>query len=138
MIPAREKLVSRECSDPRTQVRLPFSLSREDQPGAHRPQKQQSSWERVLTVSIHAGQWVWGKGRVRENPHPAKKIIEENFHNLKREMSMNEQEAYRTNSLDQKINFSHHIIIKTPNAQNKERLLKAVRERVKYHIKADV
>jgi hypothetical protein len=29
--------------------------------------------------------------------------------------------------LDQKRNSSHHIIIKTPNAQNKERILKAVR-----------
>ena len=41
---------------------------------------------------------------------------------------MNIQEAYRTpNRLDQKRNSSHHIIIKTPNAQNKERILKAVR-----------
>jgi hypothetical protein len=30
--------------------------------------------------------------------------------------------------LDQKINSSRYIIIKTPNAQNKERILKAVRE----------
>ena len=45
-------------------------------------------------------------------------------------MPMNIQEAYRTpNRLDQKRNSSHHIIIKTPNAQNKERILKAVREK---------
>jgi hypothetical protein len=31
--------------------------------------------------------------------------------------------------LDQKRNSSHHIIIKTPNAQNKERILKAVKEK---------
>jgi hypothetical protein len=31
--------------------------------------------------------------------------------------------------LDQERNSSHHIIIKTPNAQNKERILKAVREK---------
>ena len=43
---------------------------------------------------------------------------------------MNIQEAYRTpNRLDQKINSSHHIIIKTPNAQNKTKILKAVREK---------
>ena len=43
------------------------------------------------------------------------KIIEENFPNLKREMPMNTQEAYRTtNRLDQKRNFYHHIIVKTP------------------------
>jgi hypothetical protein len=47
-------------------------------------------------------------------------------------MPVNIKEAYRTpNSLDQKKNFSYHIIIKTPNAQNKERILKAVRKKVK-------
>jgi hypothetical protein len=50
------------------------------------------------------------------------KIVEENFSNLKKEMPMNLQEAFRTpNRLDQKRNFSHHIIIKTPNALNKDR-----------------
>jgi hypothetical protein len=43
---------------------------------------------------------------------------------------MNIQEAYRTpNRLDQKRYSSHHIIIKTSNAQNKGIILKAVRER---------
>jgi hypothetical protein len=49
------------------------------------------------------------------------KIIEENFPNLKKVMPMTIKEAYRTpNRLDQKRNSSHHIIIKTPNALNKE------------------
>ena len=43
---------------------------------------------------------------------------------------MNIQEAYKTpNRLDQKRNPSCHIIIKMPNAQNKERILKAAREK---------
>ena len=43
---------------------------------------------------------------------------------------MNIQEAYRIpNRLDQKINSSHHIIVKTPNAQNQEIILKPVREK---------
>jgi hypothetical protein len=43
-------------------------------------------------------------------------------------MLMNIQEAYRTpNRLDKKRNSSYHIIIKIPNALNKERILKAVR-----------
>jgi hypothetical protein len=43
---------------------------------------------------------------------------------------MNIQVAYRTpNRLDQKRNSSCHMIIKTQNAQNKERILKAVREK---------
>jgi hypothetical protein len=58
------------------------------------------------------------------------KIIGENFPNLKKEMTMNIQEAYRTpNRLDQKRNFSLHIIIRTTNALNKDRILKAVREK---------
>jgi hypothetical protein len=45
-------------------------------------------------------------------------------------MPINILEAYRTpNKLDQKRNSSHHIIVKTPNEQNKERILKAVREK---------
>ena len=49
------------------------------------------------------------------------KIIEQNVPNLKKEVPMNIQEAYRTpNTLDQSRNSSHHIIIKTPNALNKE------------------
>jgi hypothetical protein len=58
------------------------------------------------------------------------KIIEENFPNLKKEVPMNMQEAYRTpNRLDQKRNSSRHIKIRTTNALNKERILKAVREK---------
>jgi hypothetical protein len=58
------------------------------------------------------------------------KIIEENFPKLKREMPMNIQETYRTpNRLDQKRNSSRHIIIRTTNALNKDRILKAVREK---------
>jgi hypothetical protein len=56
------------------------------------------------------------------------KIIEENFPNLRKEMTMNIQEAYRIpNSLDQKRNSSWHIIIRTTHALNKDRILKAVR-----------
>ena len=51
------------------------------------------------------------------------KIIEENFPNLKKEMPMNIQEAYRTpNRLDQKRNSSRRIIIRTSNALNKDRI----------------
>ena len=60
------------------------------------------------------------------------KIIEEKFPNLKKEMTMGIQEAYRTpNRLDQKRNSFQHIIIRIPNALNKDKILKAVRENVK-------
>jgi hypothetical protein len=58
------------------------------------------------------------------------KIIEVNFPNLKKEMAIKIQEAYRTpNRLDQKRKTSLHIIIKTLNAQNKERILRALSEK---------
>jgi hypothetical protein len=58
------------------------------------------------------------------------KIIKENLPNLKKEMPMNIQEAYRIpNRLDQKRNASLHIIIRTTNALNKDKILKAVREK---------
>jgi len=47
-------------------------------------------------------------------------------------MPKNKKEVYRTpNRLDQKRNSSHDIIVKIPNAQNKDRILKAVREKNK-------
>jgi len=59
-----------------------------------------------------------------------KRIVEENFPNLKKEKHINIQETHRTpNRVDQKRNCSSHIILKTSNAQNKERILKAVREK---------
>ena len=49
------------------------------------------------------------------------KIIEENFPYLKKEMPMNIQEPYITlNTLDQKRNSSHHIIIKTQMHKTKK------------------
>ena len=45
-------------------------------------------------------------------------------------MPMNIQEVYRSpNRLDEKRNSSQNIIIKTPDALNKDRILKAVREK---------
>jgi hypothetical protein len=59
------------------------------------------------------------------------KIIEENVPNLRKEMTMNIQEAYRTpNNLEQKRISSRHIIRTTNALLNKDRLLKAVREKV--------
>ncbi|XP_060221820.1 S-methyl-5'-thioadenosine phosphorylase isoform X2 [Meriones unguiculatus] len=57
------------------------------------------------------------------------KTIEENFPKLK-ESPIRIQETYRTpNKLDQKRKSSQHIIIKTISIQNKEKILKAEREK---------
>ena len=65
-----------------------------------------------------------------KEPEIFNKIMGKKFPNLKKEMPINIQEGYRTpNRLDQKRNSSSHIIVKTPNSQNKERILKSVREK---------
>jgi hypothetical protein len=59
------------------------------------------------------------------------KIIVEKFPNLKKERGVTQvQEVYRIpNHLDQKMNTPRNIIIKTLSTQNKERILKAAKER---------
>jgi hypothetical protein len=54
------------------------------------------------------------------------KIITENFPSLEKDKNIQVQEAYRTsNHQDQKRNTPKHIIIKTLNTQNKEKIVKA-------------
>jgi hypothetical protein len=56
------------------------------------------------------------------------KIIKENVPNLDKVMSIQVQEASRTpNRLDQTKTTTQHIIIKTTNTENRERILKAVK-----------
>jgi hypothetical protein len=57
------------------------------------------------------------------------KIIEENFRNLNKEMPIKTQKANRTPNTLEKIMFPCYVIIKTLNIQNKERMLKAAREK---------
>ena len=54
-------------------------------------------------------------------PNIFNKIIEENFPNLKKEMPMNIQEAYRIpNRMDQKKNSSCHIVTKIQMQETKK------------------
>jgi hypothetical protein len=58
------------------------------------------------------------------------KIITENFPNLEKAMPTQVQEASRTpNRLDQNRTTPQHIIIKTTSTEDRERILKTVRER---------
>jgi hypothetical protein len=58
------------------------------------------------------------------------KIITENFPNLEKVMPIQVQEASRTpNRLDQNRTTPRHIITRTTSTDNRERLLKAVREK---------
>jgi hypothetical protein len=59
-----------------------------------------------------------------------KNIIAENFPNLEKGRDIQVQEVYRIpNHQDQKRNTPGYIIIKTFNMQNKERILKAAKEK---------
>jgi hypothetical protein len=57
-------------------------------------------------------------------------IITENFPNLEKVMPIQVQEdSWTPNRLDKNRTFPQHIIIKTTSTENRERLLKAVREK---------
>jgi hypothetical protein len=65
---------------------------------------------RIIRVEENEDFQIKGPANILNN------IIEGNFSNLKKEMPMNIQGAYRTpNRLDQKINSFPHIIIRTTN-----------------------
>ena len=58
------------------------------------------------------------------------KIMKEKFHNLVREIDMQVQEAQRIpNKMDAKRPTPRHIIIKMPEVKDKERILRAAREK---------
>jgi hypothetical protein len=105
--------------------------------------KENAKFKKILTQNIKEIQdtmrrphlWIIGINenedfQLRGPVNTSNKIIEENFPNLKKEMPMNMQKACRApNRLDQKRNSFWHIRIRTTNAVNKDRILKAVREK---------
>jgi hypothetical protein len=77
-------------------------------------------------MTIEEGEEVQAKGTHKI----FNKIITENFPNLEKAMPIQVQEASRTpNRLDQNRTTPRHIIIKTTSTENRERILKAVREK---------
>jgi hypothetical protein len=60
------------------------------------------------------------------------KIITENFPNLEKHLPIQEQEVSMTpNRLDQNRTSLQHIIIKTTSTENRERILKTIRQKNK-------
>ena len=58
------------------------------------------------------------------------KIMKENFHNLVKEIDMQVQEAQRVpKKLEPRRNTPKHMIITLPKIKDKERILKAAREK---------
>ena len=71
-----------------------------------------------------------GKKKEQEIGNLFEKIMKENFPNLVREIDMQVQEAQRVpNKMDAKRPTPRHIIIKMPKVKDKERILKAAKEK---------
>jgi hypothetical protein len=69
---------------------------------------------------------------LQENTTKQVKVLNKTIQDLKMEVETikkSQRTSELQNRLDQKRNSSRHIIIKTPNARNKERILKALREK---------
>ena len=71
-----------------------------------------------------------GEEKEKEIENLFEKIVKENFLNLVKEIDMLVQEAQRVpNKMDAKRTTPRHIIIKMPKFKDKERILKAAREK---------
>ena len=71
-----------------------------------------------------------GEKRDQEIKNLFKKIMIENFPNLVKEVDIQVQEVQRVpNMMNPKRSTARHIIIKMPKVKDKERILKAARER---------
>ena len=71
-----------------------------------------------------------GKEEEQEIENLFEKIMKENFPNLVKEINLQVQEAQRVpKKLDSKRNTPKHIIIKLPMIKDKEKILKAAREK---------
>ena len=90
----------------------------------------QEIWDTMKRPTLRIIGIEEGEVQLKSTKDIFNKIIEENFLNLKKDMHMKIQEAYRTqNKLGQKKKSPQHIIIKTLNIQNKERILRATEEK---------
>ena len=85
----------------------------------------------TLNVPISESGVPEGEEEEQEIENLFEKIMKENFSNLVKEIDFQEvQEAQRVSkTLDPKRNTPKHIIIKLPKVKDKERILKAAREK---------
>ena len=71
-----------------------------------------------------------GEEKEQEIGNLLEKTMNENFSNLQKEIDMQVQEAQRIpNKMDAKRPIPRHIIIKMPKVKDKDRILKAAREK---------
>ena len=99
-----------------------------------RIQKSEHSIRRLWDISKHAKIRITGMPEGEEEEQGTgnlfEKIMKENFPNLAKEIYIQVQEAQRVpNKLVPKRTTPRHIIIKMPKVKDKERILKAAREK---------
>ena len=70
-----------------------------------------------------------GEEEEQETENLFEKIMKANFPNLVKEIHLKVQEAQRPNKMDTKRNTPRRIIIKLPKIKDKEKILKAAREK---------
>ena len=79
-----------------------------------------------------------GEEKEQEIVNLFEQIMKENFPNLGKEIDIQVQEAQRIpNKLDTRRNTPRHIIVKLPKIKDKERILKAAREKQRVTYKED-
>ena len=89
-----------------------------------------SLWDNFKRSNIHLIGVPEGEEKEQEIGNLSEKIVNENFPNLVKEIGMQVQEAQRLPiMMNAKRPAARHIIIKGPKVKNKERLLKAAREK---------
>ena len=115
-----------------------WNIERQNQPiritrRKKKPKKEDSVsslWDNFKHSNIHIKARAEGEKKEQEIGNLFEKIMKENFPNLVEEIDMQVQEAQRVpNKMDAKRPTPRHIIIKMPKVKDKERILKAAREK---------
>ena len=89
-----------------------------------------SLWDNFKRSNIQRIGVPEGEEKDQEIGNLSEKIVKENFPNLVKEIDMQVQEAQRVpNKMDAMTPSPRHIIIKRPKVKDKERILKAAREK---------
>ena len=91
-----------------------------------------SLWHNLKHSNIHIIGVPEGEEKEQEIGNLSEKIMKENFPDFVEEIDMQVQDAQRVPlKLDPKRTTPRHIIIKIPKVKDKERILKAAREKQK-------
>ena len=87
-------------------------------------------WDNLKCTNIHIMGLLKGEEREQEMGNLFERIMTENFPNLVKEVDTQVQEAQRVpNKMNPKKPTPRHIIIKMQKVKDKERILKAAREK---------